>query len=119
MNRTCLMMTLVLGLLCGDFLAAENWPGWRGPRGDGTSIEKGVPTEWDGASGKNIRWKVPIPGKGHASPIIWKDRIFVVSCLPDEKSFLRNLCSYRFLLFNFNSELVYSTVTGIIVSSRT
>jgi outer membrane protein assembly factor BamB len=86
MNRTCLIMTLVLGLLCGDFLAAENWPGWRGPRGDGTSIEKGVPTEWDGASGKNIRWKVPIPGKGHASPIIWKDRVFVVSCLPDEKS---------------------------------
>ncbi|MCA9119520.1 MAG: PQQ-binding-like beta-propeller repeat protein [Planctomycetaceae bacterium] len=64
---------------------AENWPGWRGPRGDGSSAETNVPTEWDGTTGKNIRWKVAIPGEGHASPVIWQDRIFLVSCLPDEK----------------------------------
>ncbi|MCA9146008.1 MAG: PQQ-binding-like beta-propeller repeat protein [Planctomycetaceae bacterium] len=65
--------------------SAENWSGWRGPRGDGSSLEASVPTIWDGATGKNIRWKVPIAGEGHASPIIWNDRIFVVSCLPDEQ----------------------------------
>lgn len=64
---------------------AENWPGWRGPRGDGSSLESKVPTQWDGPTGKNILWKIPIPGEGHASPIIWEDRVFVVSCLPDEK----------------------------------
>jgi len=63
-------------------LSAENWPGWRGPRGDGTSLEKNVPTEWSAT--KNILWKTPIPGKGHASPIVWGDRIFLVTC--DEKT---------------------------------
>jgi outer membrane protein assembly factor BamB len=76
--------------ICGLFIAAsihcaaiaENWPGWRGPRGDGTSDETAVPTEWSGEPGseENIRWKVPIPGNGHASPIVWGDRVFVVTC---------------------------------------
>ena len=64
---------------------AENWPGWRGPRGDGSSLETTIPTAWEGATGKNIQWKIPIAGEGHASPIIWDDRIFVVSCLPEEQ----------------------------------
>lgn len=66
-------------------LSAEDWPCWRGPRGDGSSHETDVPTEWNGVSGKNIVWKVEIPGVGHASPIVWKDNIFVVSCLEAEK----------------------------------
>jgi hypothetical protein len=57
----------------------ENWPAWRGPRGDGTSLEKDVPVEWSAA--QNVVWKVAIPGKGHASPIVWVDRIFIVSAL--------------------------------------
>ena len=61
----------------------ENWPGWRGPRGDGTSLEADAPTTWDGASGENVRWKIPVPGKGHASPIVWKDRLFLTTCLED------------------------------------
>ena len=64
---------------------AENWPGWRGPRGDGTSLERNIPISWDGAEGKNVTWKVPIPGEGHASPTVWGDRLFVVSCLPESK----------------------------------
>ncbi|MCB1129200.1 MAG: PQQ-binding-like beta-propeller repeat protein, partial [Verrucomicrobiae bacterium] len=60
---------------------AENWPGFRGPRGDGTSLETGVPVHWSASS--NLLWKVPVPGLGHASPIVWNDRVFTVSCLPD------------------------------------
>lgn len=59
--------------------AAENWPAWRGPRGDGSSLEKDVPLRWSGT--ENVRWKTPIPGKGHASPIVWGDRVFVVTAL--------------------------------------
>jgi len=59
---------------------AENWPGWRGPRGDGSSLEKNLPDRWNGPRDENIAWKVEIPGKGHASPIVWDDRIFVVTC---------------------------------------
>ena len=62
---------------------AENWPAWRGPRGDGTSGEQNVPTRWSPT--ENIAWKVEVPGTGHASPIVWDDRIFVVSCREDAK----------------------------------
>ena len=51
---------------------AENWPGWRGPRGDGSSTEKSLPTKWSATD--NIAWKVPIKYGGHSSPVVWKDR---------------------------------------------
>ena len=85
-------------LLCLSLLAssapAENWPAWRGPRGDGSSHESTLPTTWNAATGENIAWKTPIPGVGHSSPIIWEDRIFVVTCLgtavgePQERALL-------------------------------
>jgi outer membrane protein assembly factor BamB len=76
-------LALLAGLLVGlaSPVAAENWPGWRGPRGDGTSTETDVPVHWSAAEG--IRWKVPLAGTGHASPIVWGDRVFVAACDPD------------------------------------
>ncbi|MFT7641740.1 MAG: outer membrane protein assembly factor BamB [Pirellulaceae bacterium] len=62
---------------------SEDWPGWRGPRGDGSSVDKNLPVEWDGESQKNVKWKSPIDGYSHSSPIVWKDRIFVVSCVKE------------------------------------
>jgi hypothetical protein len=59
---------------------AEDWPQWRGPRGDGSSLES-APTVW--SETQNIRWKTPIPGKGHSSPVIFGDRIFVTTCIED------------------------------------
>lgn len=80
-------LSIVLTIFCvfSSGTRAENWPGWRGPRGDGTSLEQNVPTAWNGATGENIAWKVEIPGEGHASPTIWKNHIFVVTCLPESK----------------------------------
>lgn len=81
----------MLGLLLATSLwlagsaQAENWPCWRGPRGDGTSLETNLPMQWDGESGGNIVWKVPVAGNGHASPIVWEDRIFLVTCLTESK----------------------------------
>lgn len=77
----CLAMPLIL--IFSDAAFAENWPGWRGPRGDGTSLEKNVPIRWSGT--QNIVWKVPIPGKGHASPIVWGRHIFVVTAIKEKK----------------------------------
>jgi len=65
--------------------SAEEWPCWRGPRGDGTSREKNVPIRWNGPSGTNVVWKVANPGKGHASPIAFGERIFVVTALEDSQ----------------------------------
>jgi hypothetical protein len=73
----------ILGWACAGSTRAENWPGWRGPRGDGTSREQGVPTEWSGT--KDVAWKIALPGTGHASPIVWGDRVFIASCLLEQK----------------------------------
>ena len=59
----------------------QNWPGWRGPNGDGTSIETNVPTRWDSVT--NILWKTAVPGIGYSSPIVWKDKLFTVTAIPE------------------------------------
>ncbi len=70
--------------------ADENWPGWRGPRGDGTVHDApNLPFEFD--IKKDTAWKTKIPGIGHASPVIWGDRIFLVSA--DEEKDTRSLMS--------------------------
>jgi len=59
--------------------AGSNWPQWRGPDSQGVSREKNLPTEWSAT--KNIRWKTPIPGRGHSSPVIWNQRIFLTTAI--------------------------------------
>ncbi|HPM79424.1 MAG TPA: PQQ-binding-like beta-propeller repeat protein [Candidatus Anammoximicrobium sp.] len=75
-----------IGLVAAGLVRAENWPCWRGPRGDGTSEEKQVPLRWNGVSGENIVWKTPLPGRGHSSPIVWGDRLFLVACVEASQS---------------------------------
>ena len=76
-------MKFLLWTFCAvtPFLRAENWPQWRGPRLDGTSLESGLPVQWSATS--NLAWKTELPGLGHASPIVFGDRVFTVSALPD------------------------------------
>jgi outer membrane protein assembly factor BamB len=74
-----LPLALLLSVLVASPASAENWPCWRGPRFDGTSHEKGVPIHWSATS--NVVWKAELPGSGHASPIVWSDRVFTVSAL--------------------------------------
>ncbi len=88
------VVLFAIGLLLTMPASAENWPCWRGPRGDGSSQETVVPVRWDGPSGENITWKTEIPGWGHSSPIVWNDRIFVVTCDEDTQARLL-LCLER------------------------
>ncbi len=84
MKRDLVFTILLAGLLADSAgtTRAEFWPGWRGPRGDGTCVEQDVPTNWDPAG---ALWKVALPGKGHASPIVWGDRVCTVTALPATK----------------------------------
>ncbi len=54
-----------------------NFPFFRGSDGTGVAFQKKTPVDWNGADGKNIRWKVKIPKPGYSSPIIWANQIFV------------------------------------------
>jgi len=66
-------------LLLNSSAGAASWPQWRGPSGQGVSAEKNLPTEWNGT--KNIKWKTPIEGRGHSSPIVWGNRIFITTAI--------------------------------------
>lgn len=59
--------------------ATRQWPQWRGPLGTGVAPHADPPLKWSEV--ENIRWKVPLAGKGHSTPIIWGDRIFVTSAV--------------------------------------
>ncbi len=61
---------------------AADWPAWRGPRGDGTSTDTSAPIRWNQT--ENVAWRVPIPGKGHSSPIVSGNRIFVTTCVEND-----------------------------------
>jgi len=76
-------VVFLVGIVITSATCAENWPCWRGPRGDGSGLDVELPTHWNGETGENIVWKAPILGRGHASPIVWDDRIFIVTCLEE------------------------------------
>jgi outer membrane protein assembly factor BamB len=60
--------------------AVRFWPQWRGPLGTGAAPHADPPTGW--SESENVRWKTALPGKGHSSPIVWGDRIFVTTAVP-------------------------------------
>lgn len=63
-------------------LAEHNWGQWRGPFSTGVAPHADPPSEWNEDDGKNIRWKTPLPGLGHSTPIVWGDRIFLTAAVP-------------------------------------
>src|SRR5262245_53615732 len=60
---------------------ASNWPSFRGLDAGGVVETAATPTTWNIEEGKNIRWKTPIPGQGHSSPVIWGNRLWVTSAV--------------------------------------
>ncbi|MCE2695249.1 MAG: PQQ-like beta-propeller repeat protein, partial [Verrucomicrobiaceae bacterium] len=77
-----ILRSLSLLLALGPTLSfAENWPQWRGPRLDGTSQDTGFPVSADGT----MTWKVELPGSGHASPIVWNDRLFIAAAVAESE----------------------------------
>lgn len=57
-----------------------NWPHWRGPMMNGSSSSANPPVIW--SENKNVRWKTPLPGLGHSTPVIWGDKLFLTSARP-------------------------------------
>jgi outer membrane protein assembly factor BamB len=80
--RVLFVTALFLVLLQAGASTRTNWPQWRGPEGSGVSLETGLPAEWGPDS--NIQWKTAIPGRGHSSPVVWQDRLFVTTDIEGE-----------------------------------
>jgi outer membrane protein assembly factor BamB len=79
--KNLLYSSLIFLLLTNAFSVsqAQNWPCWRGPNGDGTSTETNLPVQWDSIT--NVAWKVPVPGVGYSSPVIFNEKLFITSAL--------------------------------------
>ncbi|MEM7051641.1 MAG: PQQ-binding-like beta-propeller repeat protein [Acidobacteriota bacterium] len=64
-------------LLPSDGEGQQHWPRWRGPGGQGEAVGSGFPDRWSAT--ENVRWKVPVAGRGNSSPILWRDKIFLTT----------------------------------------
>ncbi|MBM3210920.1 hypothetical protein FJZ33_01785 [Candidatus Poribacteria bacterium] len=78
-----LFIFLTLAHFCSASVKAIYWPQWRGPEMIGISPDGDPPLEW--GENKNIKWKIEIPGKGYASPIIWDNKVFIQTAIETEK----------------------------------
>ncbi len=78
-----ILAALLLGGALTPGLAAQNWPSFRGPGASGIADGQELPATWDVASGRNVRWRTPIPGLGHSSPVVWGDRVYVTTSVAD------------------------------------
>lgn len=77
-----LQMLLVAGVLAQGRRAADNWASFRGPHASGVAVEgQNLPEKWDAGRGAGVRWKTPIPGLAHSSPVVWNDRVYVTTAV--------------------------------------
>lgn len=73
------LFSLLALLVCAFPAWSQEWTRFRGPNGSGESEAKGIPATW---TDKDYNWKVALPGVGHSSPVIWGDKIFLMSADP-------------------------------------
>jgi outer membrane protein assembly factor BamB len=68
----------------GKVAAPRPWPSFRGLEASGAADGQHPPIRWDVKTGKNVRWKTPIPGLAHSSPVIWGQRLFVTTAVSSD-----------------------------------
>ena len=100
------LLFLVLFVCFASQLSASDWPGYRGPTGEGLSNDTKVPTEWNDK--KNLKWKIKMPGKGFSSPIVVGDYAFV-TCYSDAEN-LENLKRHLLCIHRHEGKVVWSKV---------
>lgn len=77
------LLIIALTLPRGTALAEENWPEFRGPRGNGHSGATGLPLTW--SESENVLWKTPIHDRGWSSPVVWGNQVWLTTATDDGK----------------------------------
>ena len=75
LTATVILVTLPLAA------SAQEWTRFRGPNGSGQSEATGIPAQW---SESDYNWTAELPGEGHSSPVVWGDKIFLLSADPED-----------------------------------
>ena len=88
-------------------LPAADWPGFRGPTGEGISNDSTVPTRW--SDDENLKWKLQMPGKGFSSPLVVGDYVFV-TCYSEADGDLENLKRHLLCVHRHRGQVVWSKV---------
>ena len=79
------MLSAGVGRAAADSAGAlDNWPAWRGPLANGVAPNADPPVKW--STWENIKWKLDLPGQSNATPIIWDNRVFVVTAAETERT---------------------------------
>lgn len=81
-TTTVALLLSVAGAVHGQSIQ-DNWHHWRGPEVSGVSRSADPPVEW--GEGRNIKWKVPIDGQGTSTPIIWGNRVFLLTAIKTDE----------------------------------
>lgn len=76
-----ILLSVIGILLVSTLTLGQHWPQFRGPGATGVVEGKVMPVKWDVEQSVNVRWKAPIPGLAHSSPIVWGDKIFVTTAI--------------------------------------
>ena len=74
------MVSAAAGAECSGAEVERDWPQWRGPLGTGVAPDAQPPVKW--SENNHIRWKTALPGKGHSTPVVWGDRLFLTTAIP-------------------------------------
>jgi len=83
--RRLAVSTLLIAVPCASAASAaeQYWGQWRGPQANGVAPHADPPTAW--SETQNVRWKAPLPGGGHATPIVWGDNVYVQVAIKTDK----------------------------------
>jgi outer membrane protein assembly factor BamB len=84
-------LSVIIFFCCSFFSIAQekdinylkNWPQWRGPEASGNSSYGNPPIEW--SETENVKWKIEIPGRGHSTPIVWGDYVFLTTAIQTDQ----------------------------------
>jgi outer membrane protein assembly factor BamB len=103
-RRLLLAATLACPLVAGRPATAQNWTRYRGDNGSGISSQQGIPVTWSPA---DYKWKITLPGEGHSSPVIWKNKLFITSAID------RGAVRYLFCIDTETGKTLWTRETGL------
>ncbi len=84
-----IFLTSAVNEVFASVAAAPFWPQWRGPLTTGVAPLADPPVTW--SQTEHVKWKVNIPGSGDSTPIVWADRVFVLTAIPNGKKLAGNV----------------------------
>jgi len=116
--RRLLPITALL-LQASLFAAPGDWPYWRGPNADGMA-RGDAPLRWSDT--ERVAWKVNVPGRGHSSPVVWGDRLFLTTAVPTSPAPPNSLVEHQFKVLCLDRKtgrLVWEKVAKVATPHQT